>query len=166
MVDLDIPLDVAQYAEGQRIQAAFVLNSVQDEEKGAIPQYLVLLNENRDGIAYDFNQVRVFTWNLKKHRYETGYREHYIVGYFPVAVSTESFDREGTMPVFALREQNEDGSISDRKYRLIGNVVRQVLAPGEAPRHAAHSPDEPTKKSVTEKRLRHVKSGAHPGRKN
>jgi SH3-like domain-containing protein len=165
MVDLDIPLDVAQYAEGQRIQAAFVLNIVQDEEKGATPQYLVLLNENRDGIAYDFNQVRVFTWNLKKHRYETGYREHYIVGYFPATVSAEDFGREGTMPVFTIRKQNEDGSISERKYRVIGNIVRQVLAPGEQPQHAAHSPGEPKKKSAAEKKSRHGKSGARSGKK-
>src|SRR5271157_2008481 len=30
MIDLDIPLEVAQYAEGQRIVAFFVLNQVQD----------------------------------------------------------------------------------------------------------------------------------------
>ncbi len=165
MVDLDLPLDVVQYAEGQRILAAFVLNTVQDEQKGTIPQYLVLLNENRDGIAYDFNQVRVFTWNLKKHRYETGYREHFIMGYFPATISTQTFDREGTEPVFTLHEQNEDGSISPRQYRLIGNVVRQVLAPGEVPPHAAHSPDEPKPKSAAEKKLLHGKSGAHPGKK-
>ena len=150
MVDLDIPLDVAQYAEGQRIQAAFVLNTVQDDEKGSIPQYLVLLNENRDGIPYDFNQVRVFTWNLKRHRYETGYREHYIIGYFPVKVSNENFAKEGTMPVFTIRKQNADGSISERKYRLIGNIVRQVLAPGEQPQ-AAHSPDEPKRMTAQAK---------------
>jgi uncharacterized protein YgiM (DUF1202 family) len=148
MVDLDLPLDVAQYAEGQRIQAAFVLNLVQDEVKGAIPQYLVLLNANKDGIPYDFNQIRVFTWNLKKHRYETGYREHYIVGYFPAKVSTEDFGKEGTMPVFTVRKQNADGSISERKYRVIGNIVRQVLAPGEQLPPAAHSPDEPPKKAA------------------
>jgi hypothetical protein len=165
MVDLDVPLDVAQYAEGQRIQAAFVLNTVQDEEKGAVPQYLVLLNENRDGISYDFNQVRVFTWNLKKHRYETGYREHYIIGYFPVQVATEDFGREGAMPVFTVRIQNEDGSISPRKYRLIGNVVRQVLAPGEVTPKAAHSPDEP-KKLLAEKKPRQGKAGAHQGKKH
>lgn len=179
MVDPDIPLDVVQYAEGQRIQAAFVLNTVPDEEKGSVPQYLVLLNENRDGIPYDFNQVRVFTWNLHKHRYETGYREHYIVGYFPVQVSTEDFGKEGTMPVFTIRKQNEDGSITPRKYRVIGNVVRQVLAPGEVPPPAAHSPDEPKKNLLSEKKSgtrkkaapakttqQHGKPRAHHGRKH
>jgi hypothetical protein len=159
MVDLDIPLDVAQYAEGQRIQAAFVLNTVQDEVKGATPQYLVLLNDNKDGIPYDFNQVRVFTWNLKRHRYETGYREHYIVGYFPAKVSTENFGKEGVMPVFTVRKQNADGSISERKYRVIGNVVRQVLAPGEQPQQAAHSPDEPKKNATSSDRARSSSRG-------
>jgi hypothetical protein len=159
MVDLDIPLDVVQYAEGQRIQAAFVLNTVQDEVKGATAQYLVLMNENRDGIPYDFNQVRVFTWNLKRHHYETGYREHPIVGYFPATVSIQDFGKEGWMPVFTIRKQNDDGSISARKYRVIGNVVRQVLAPGEAPQHAAHPPEEPKRNSLAAKSA--AKKSAH-----
>jgi hypothetical protein len=161
MVDIDVPLDVAQYAEGQRIQAAFVLNTVQDEEKGEVKQYLVLLNENKDGIPYDFNQVRVFTWNLKRHRYETGYREHFIIGYFPAKVSTEDFGKEGTMPVFTIRKQNADGSISDRKYRVIGNIVRPVLAPGEQTQQAAHSPDMPAKKPGASKQPARTK-GTHP----
>lgn len=161
MVDLDVPLDVAQYAEGQRIQAAFVLNTVQDEEKGAVNQYLVLLNENKDGLSYDFNQVRVFTWNLKRHRYETGYREHFIIGYFPAKVSTEDFGKEGVMPVFTIRKQNTDGTISERKYRVIGNVVRQVLAPGEQAQQAAHSPDEPTKNAAQDRKSAHKGAPRH-----
>jgi hypothetical protein len=141
-----------------------VLNTVQDEEKGTVPQYLVLLNENRDGIPYDFNQVRVFTWNLKRHRYETGYREHFIIGYFPAKVSTESFGKEGVMPVFTIRKQNTDGSISERKYRVIGNIVRQVLAPGEQSQPAAHSPGEPKKNAVEGRSSAHAKS--HSPRKN
>jgi hypothetical protein len=163
MVDLDIPLDVAQYAEGQRIQAAFVLNTVQDEEKGAVAQYLVLLNENKDGIPYDFNQIRVFTWNLKRHRYETGYREHFIVGYFPAKVSNEDFGKEGFMPVFTIRKQNADGSIGERKYRVIGNIVRPVLAPGEQPQPAAHAPGEPKK---TEPHSKNSTRKTSPRRKN
>ena len=164
MVDLDIPLDVAQYAEGQRIQAAFVLNTVQDEEKGTIPQYLVLLNENKDGIPYDFNQVRVFTWNLKRHRYETGYREHYIIGYFPAKVSSEDFGKEGIMPVFTIRKQNADGSISERKYRVIGNIVRQVQAPGGSA--AARPRTRPTnpRRMIYMKRTPDTEKAAHAGR--
>jgi hypothetical protein len=158
MVDIDIPLEVAQYAEGQRIQAAFALNTVQDEEKGPIKQYLVLLNENKDGIPFDFNQVRVFTWNLKRHRYETGYRDHFIIGYFPAKVSTEDFGKEGTMPVFTIRKQNEDGSIAEHKYRVIGNIVRPVLAPGEQSQKAARSPDQPKKKTAEGKHPAHHKS--------
>jgi uncharacterized protein YgiM (DUF1202 family) len=160
MVDLDIPLDVVQYAEGQRVQAAFVLNTVHDEEKGTIPQYLVLLNENKDGIPYDFNQVRVFTWNLKRHRYETAYREHFIVGYFPATVTQENFGQEGTMPVFTIRRQNADNSIGERKYRVIGNIVRPVVAAGEQTQQAAHSPDEPKKNPKNNSKNKARKSGA------
>jgi uncharacterized protein YgiM (DUF1202 family) len=155
MIDIDIPLDLVQYAEGQRIQAAFVLNTVQDSDKGAVPQYLVLLNENHDGIPFDFNQVRVFTWNLHKHRYETGYREHFIIGYFPASVANENFGKEGVMPVFTIRKQNDDGTITPRRYRLIGNVVRQVYAPGEQPQKAASSGGPKNSGG---------RSGKHPGK--
>ena len=74
MIDLDVPLDVAQYAEGQRIVAFFVLNQVQDGDK-KVAQYLTVLTEPKDGLPFDFNQIRVFTWNVKRHRYETAYRE-------------------------------------------------------------------------------------------
>src|SRR5208282_4593535 len=69
MVDLDVPLEIAQYAEGQRIIAFFVLNQVADADR-KVSQYLVALSEPKDGTPFDYNQVRVFTWNLRKHRYE------------------------------------------------------------------------------------------------
>ena len=79
MVDVDVPLDIAQYAEGQRFVAFFVLDQVPDDEKGVqkqVPQYLCVLTDPHDGLPYDFDQIRVFTWNARKHRYETAYREH------------------------------------------------------------------------------------------
>ena len=130
MIDIDIPLEVAQYAEGQRIQAAVVLNYLQDGDK-RVPQYLVLLTEPRDGMPYDFNQARVFTWNLKKHRYETAYRERNFMGFFPVTSGTENFDKEGSLPTFTLRMQGENGKIIERKYKLNQPMVRRVINPGE-----------------------------------
>jgi len=132
MVDVDVPLDIAQYAEGQRFVAFFVLNEVQDGDK-KVPQYLCLLTEPRDGSPYDYDQVRVFTWNVKKHRYETAYREHGLDGVLPVTVTKESFDKEGTLPVFILRVKDDAENVAERKYKLNTPIVRRVLAPGEVP---------------------------------
>ena len=96
MVDVDAPLEIAQYAEGQRFVAFFALDEVPDTDKGVtkqIPQYLCLLTEGRDGLPHDYDQVRVFTWNARKHRYETAYREHGLSGVFPVTVTSEAFDK-------------------------------------------------------------------------
>jgi SH3-like domain-containing protein len=132
MVDLDVPLDIAQYAEGQRIVAAFVLNQVSDGDK-KIPQYLVVLTEPKDGMPFDFNQVRIFTWNVKRHRYETAYRERNLNGVLPVTVEQENFDKEGVLPTFVLRVKDDSGNISERKYKLNTPIVKRVLAPGEQP---------------------------------
>jgi SH3-like domain-containing protein len=131
MVDLDVPLDVAQYAEGQRIVAFFVLNQVQDGDK-KVPQYLSVVTEPKDGLPFDFNQIRVFTWNVKRHRYETAYRER-MEGMLPVTVSQENFDKEGALPVFVIRVQDDSGKVTERKYKLNTPIVRRVLAPGEEP---------------------------------
>jgi hypothetical protein len=148
MVDLDVPLEVAQYAEGQRFVAFFVLNQVQDSgnprtdtdkkatdtDKGKdkkVSQYLCAITEPHDGLPYDYDQVRVFTWNVRKHRYETAYREHGLNGVLPVTVTNENFDKEGTLPVFILRVKDDAGNVSERKYKLNTPIVRRVLAAGE-----------------------------------
>ena len=136
MVDVDVPLEIAQYAEGQRFVAFFALNEVQDVDKGVsrqVSQYLCVVTEPHDGLPYDYDQVRVFTWNSRKHRYETAYREHGLNGVLPVTVTTEAFDKEGTLPVFILSVRDENGTVSQRKYKLNTPIVRRVLAPGEQP---------------------------------
>jgi hypothetical protein len=144
MVDLDVPLEVAQYAEGQRFVAFFVLDQVQDPAKeGAdkkVSQYLCAITEPHDGLPYDYDQIRVFTWNVRKHRYETAYREHGLNGVLPVTMTSENFDKEGTLPIFILRVKDDSGNVSERKYKLNTPMVRRVLAPGEqnlAPKSAA-----------------------------
>jgi len=130
MVDIDVPLEIGQYAEGQRFVAFFPLNEVQDGEK-KVPQYVCVLTEAHDGLPYDFDQVRVFTWNVRKHRYETAYRERGLNGVLPLNVGQENFDTEGTLPVFILRVKDDAGNVSERKYKMNSPIVRRVLAPGE-----------------------------------
>jgi hypothetical protein len=130
MVDLDVPLEIAQYDEGQRAIAFFALDVVTDGEK-KVPQYLVVYSESKEGLPFDYNQARVFTWNLKRHRYETAYRERNLNGMLPVTVSQEDFEKEGTLPVFVLRVSDENGNVQERKYKLNTPIVRRVLAPDE-----------------------------------
>jgi SH3-like domain-containing protein len=132
MVDIDVPLDIAQYAEGQRIQAFFPLDEIQDGDK-KVPEYVVLMTEPKDGMPFDYNQIRVFTWNVRKHRYETAYRERNLEGFFPVTITHENFDKEGDLPVFTLQVRDTSGNLVDRKYKLNTPIVRRVLAPGEVP---------------------------------
>ena len=130
MIDLDVPVEVAQYAEGQRIIAYFVLNNV-DEDGKQVPQYLMLLNTPKDGLAWDYNQIRVFTRNRAKHRYETAYREREIEGYLPVKTGHQDFGKEGDLPTFTIRKKNDQGQIVDVEYKMNGPIVRRVLSPAE-----------------------------------
>ena len=91
MMDVDAPDAITRYSEGQRIVGSYVLTTVNDpdaeQDDKNIPIYVTVLSPYKAGLTYDFDQVRVFTWNVKKHRYETGFRDRNIEGYLPVTVT-------------------------------------------------------------------------------
>ena len=136
MLDIEAPIEVAQYAEGQRIIGCFVVNQVEDNGK-SIPQYVMLLSEPRDGEPADFNQVRVFTWNSKRDRYETAYRERKIAGMLPLQTGFQEFDKEGRLPVFTLLVKDSSGNTGPVTYKLNGVMVRKLPSPEEVAKVAA-----------------------------
>ena len=132
MLYVDVPIDIAQYAEGQRLVGFFLLDQVKDGDNN-VSEYLVLLSENKDGQPYDFDQIRVFTWNIRRHRYETAYREHGLAGFLPVTVGRESFEKEGELRTFTVPEKDREGQLHQVKYKFNPPIVRRVTAAIEQP---------------------------------
>ncbi len=184
MVDVAEPDTLARYAEGQRIVGAYVLTHVDDPESNivnngqpvtSIPEYVTVLSPFKAGLPYDFNQVRVFIWNVKKHRYETAYREHNIAGYLPVKISMEKdpYNKDAhfvnALPTFTTRVLPADVPLPvpdpvtglfkpartlNDAIRLEGNICRRIAPPNAPPPALLHPDPEPEKKDKTQGRHR------------
>ncbi len=141
-MDVDVAEEIAGYAEGWKIVGAYVLATVNDPESNVsnkqVPEYVAVLNPYKDGLPYDFSQVRVFTWNLRKHRYETAFRQRDIEGYLPVTISRQTFDNAGPVPTFQFKQSvGEDvgtdagtthpAQMETETYRLDGVLVKKVV---------------------------------------
>lgn len=106
-VDVEVPDEVATYAEGQRMVGAYVLTKINDDEAATpdhqVPEYVTVLSPPKAGLPFDFDQVRVFTWSVKRHRYETAYRLHPIQGFLPLTVGTVAGPNGATLPTFSFQ---------------------------------------------------------------
>jgi hypothetical protein len=115
-LDVDVPDEIGIYAEGQRIIGAYVLNKVLDPQASTpnheVPQYVTVLSPPKSGLPFDFDQVRVFTWSVKHHRYETAFRLHPIQGYLPVKATIEPAPG-GSVPVFSFQIANGENLTTD-----------------------------------------------------
>lgn len=118
LVTLDIPPDIAPYAESYNMVAWLVLNTVDDAGR-KVPQYLAA--DREDTQDYDFTHIRVFTWWAKMGRYATAYVESGLKGYFPIQAAHAE---EG--PEFRLRLVDAHGRKFQKVYKLYDTVVRPL----------------------------------------
>src|ERR1700730_4190713 len=87
LVEMDLPDAVRDGTASANVRpvAWFELNKVGDIT-GAKPQYLVAGTRGADSQSCDFTNIRVYTWNPKKTRYETAYIENNLCGQMPVRI--------------------------------------------------------------------------------
>jgi SH3-like domain-containing protein len=145
-LDVDVPDEIAGYSEGQKIVGAYVLTKVYDSDSSLpdkmVPEYVSVTNAYKDGLPYDFDQVRVFTWNTKKHRYETAYRQRNMQGLLPVAISQTKNAQGEAVPTFSVTVATSDAVKVDPltgasrptetdvlHYQLEGGMVKRVTTP-------------------------------------
>jgi hypothetical protein len=131
-ITLDLPDEVRDGTSSANIRpiAWFELNRVSDAE-GDHPQYLVAGTHSAEGQPCDFTTMRVFTWNLKKSRYETAYIENDLCGALPIRVGKGPKSE----PEFRFHEMG--GAKEERVYHLIQTVVRRVREGGSTKNIAA-----------------------------
>jgi len=134
-VEMDLPDTVKTGTASANVRpvAWFELNKVADIS-GAKPQYLVAGTRGADSQPCDFTNIRVFTWNPKKTRYETAYIENNLCGQMPVRIGTgpkgEPEFRFRSNDVNPSAGNSQAGPNDERVYRLIQTVVRRIREDG------------------------------------
>jgi hypothetical protein len=142
MLVMGIPDEVAQYAEGARITSYFLLGTVDDA--GLTKHHWLWTTMRDENAPYDFDSFRVFTYVVKKHRYETAYIERNIEGYYPVSV------QPGRNGRFTLILREADGKLYKKTWVMDGYIARkleEVPYDPDAEKAAPEKPDE----SLTDK---------------
>jgi SH3-like domain-containing protein len=119
-LEFDIPSDVSQYSEEYTYAAVKVINRVQDPIAGQINWYIIGERKSGHDPDVDFEGIRVFTWNMKKHRYETAFRTRGIRGVYPLEIG-----QDGPNPTFRVYELDEAGTTKvPHDYVMYGVIVR------------------------------------------
>jgi len=131
-LQMAIPDEVQQYAEGHRIVSFFSLGKVHD---GDLTKDIWVWTTISDSAprTIDFDSLRVFVWSLRHHRYETAHVEHDLEGHSPVLVrevryipGVRNSGKAGTYPGFSVCEMGDGGTLERHEYALLGNVVRRA----------------------------------------
>ena len=149
MLVMAIPDEVAQYAEGARITSYFPLAEVNDE--GVIKHHWLWTTIRDDNVPYEYDSFRVFTYVVKRHRYETAYIERNVEGYYPTQATP------GAVPRFSLILRGDDGKLYKKTWIMEGYMVRKVADEPYEPKAS----DAPESKSdgITDK-LRSLLDGS------
>lgn len=112
---LEVPDDVAQYAEGQRITSYFPMGEVSDD--GKTYNHWLWTTQSQKYAPFEFDGIRLFTYNTRRHRYETAYRERNLRGFFPLLAKPNEFQ---------VIVEDDSSNLWLKSYTFDGNRVKSL----------------------------------------
>lgn len=141
----DVPNSVVVLGGSSRMIAGYLLHEVTDSTVNTpdhkVGEYLTVLSPYEEGLPYNFDQVRVFTWDSYYHHYELAFRARDIQGFFPIHTGT-TVVRGHVLPTFCFRvslnpkitldpktDEINPGPLETVCYQMQGAIVRQVSGP-------------------------------------
>jgi hypothetical protein len=130
MLYLSIPDEVIQYAERARIVAYYELGTVRDRDLQK--QVWLWASQSASARQLEFDSLRIFTWSLRRHRYETSWIEHGVQGAGPVTLTRAG----GAITGFRTFAIEKDGRVMRRDYTLRdyrARIAARVAEPPPAP---------------------------------
>lgn len=140
---VNVPPAIEQYASGQQFIGAYKLTTVKDPKANypnhEVPEYVTLLAPLDAGRTYDFNEVRVFTWSVIHHRYETAFEVRPIYGFLPAHTGFTKGPDGKTVPTFSFKVSKSADVVTDPstgitspvssrtvRYEMLETVVRRI----------------------------------------
>jgi hypothetical protein len=127
-LDMAVPEEVMQYAEGKRVVAWFVLDPGEAKDGQDAKPTILWATTSAMGLPQDFEGIRIFSWGSRKKHYETSYIESNLRGYYPIQTQREP-------PGFSYTAENKQGEHVVYRFQLDGNRVRRVTGT-KAPSHS------------------------------
>ncbi|MBE7541170.1 MAG: SH3 domain-containing protein [Solibacteraceae bacterium] len=116
---LAIPEEVAQYAERARITSYHPLGQVA-ARSGELKTVWLWTTLSARNVDYHFDNLRVFTWNTRRQRYETAHIERNIKGYLPLRLHGVENSASG----WDVLIENRAGALERVHYLWDGSRVR------------------------------------------
>ncbi|MFZ0640790.1 MAG: hypothetical protein WA020_00905 [Candidatus Acidiferrales bacterium] len=144
LVSLDLPEPLPEYqsSEAMTIVAWFEINRVKDpSSNGYRPDYLVAGTRGPQG-GCDFTLTRVYTWSVKRHRYETAFLDSRLCGKLPVDVTPAKIP--GGDAYFRFQNLGANG-VENRAYDMkLTTVHRMDVASRAAQRKTLRQNERPS----------------------
>lgn len=129
MAYADVPLEVAELAQGMSIVAYFEIGSTEDESIGEAKPTWLWFQSSGPGQTHDFDRLRVFQWDRRSDRYVVIRQASGVAGYLPVEILPGFQTDRGFGTGFRVLV-DRDGRIHERTYAY---VDRRVSYLGEVP---------------------------------